>query len=40
MNICASSRGDSIGMVLLVSQTQNQTEVQSEEAQAIALQSV
>ena len=38
--ICALSRGDSTGAVLLVSRTQHQAEVPSEKAQAIALQSV
>uniref|UniRef100_A0A8C3K197 ribonuclease H n=1 Tax=Calidris pygmaea TaxID=425635 RepID=A0A8C3K197_9CHAR len=40
VNTCASSRGDSIGMLLLVLQTQHRIEVHSEKAQAIALQSV
>ncbi|XP_014809726.1 PREDICTED: uncharacterized protein LOC106895111 [Calidris pugnax] len=40
VNTCASSRGDSIGMLLLVLQTQHLIEVHSEKAQAIALQSV
>lgn len=39
-NTCALSRGDSIGTVLLVLQTQYGIEVQSEETQAVGLQSV
>ena len=40
MNTRVLSRGDSTGTVLLVLQTQHRIEVQSEKAQAIALQSV
>ncbi|KAK2511509.1 hypothetical protein Q9233_016920 [Columba guinea] len=40
MTTCALSRGDSIGTVLFVSQTQRHVEVQSEKAQAMAFQSV
>ena len=40
VSICASSRGDSIGLLLLVLQTQHLIEVHSEKAQGTALQSV
>lgn len=40
MTTCALSRGDSIGTVLFVWQTQRHVEVQSDKAQAMAFQSV